>query len=801
MKRTFPNQNKSAANCELHTEANVDRTKQISISGSSKACSSAAMIGLAAISTTMGASGILFSGENNNAVAAEYPQVDTNQQYSSSTVVVPELNVTGINTSKDLSLPKFSQYSIDGQGNSDSEVGLTQPETVLPSGQALEDQSFFPVELKQKNLALGKADSLPPLGALNKLQVKKAVDNDGQAVEQSKIEIDPVQPQRNPQVKSSVDFSYEESVSESVEKPSDLSTQKFRENTYQTENLVTAEPPLQIATPQVDNNSVPRQITEYEEDISQESIKTEEKKVEGAVVIDSEIASKPVSLIYRVRSGDTLSLIANQNNLSVKELAKANQIKDPNVIETAKFLKIPHEPSSSSLTSENPTTGNSSQLESYSSFEQQEDLSQPTLENQNNQSDFPEPKIITREFDYSSDSELNVTAPEIPITASSDNISWSQELDYEDSEIDSESEEFPISIQSIQENSQTTIEPKAWPDNQESKLSEPDSVVVLESQIHLGSNQSVQPLPVDRDTQDSELSAVVQTDNQENPYANRLRSEISRLQQEYDAQKDLEEPQITDSEPITIPVPQPLSLENNSSINHLSENQKRYLQPTYQLEISSSQARQFSEEIETNIVESRNPAKIVNPLPVASPVSQSQDLSTIAVAPIATNADEILNNPAIDKMVSPGLPPLGKADTYLPGGSMQFTGYSWPARGAMTSGYGPRWGRMHRGIDIAAPTGTPIVAAAPGEVTYADWNSGGYGYLVEIEHPNGSITVYAHNSEILVRKGQKVAQGELIAKMGSTGRSTGPHLHFEIHPKDSGAVNPMAYLPSPVASN
>ncbi|WP_094676819.1 M23 family metallopeptidase [Hydrocoleum sp. CS-953] len=152
-------------------------------------------------------------------------------------------------------------------------------------------------------------------------------------------------------------------------------------------------------------------------------------------------------------------------------------------------------------------------------------------------------------------------------------------------------------------------------------------------------------------------------------------------------------------------------------------------------------------------------------------------------------------------MVSPDLPPLGQADTYLPGGSMQFTGYSWPARGALTSGYGWRWGRMHRGIDIAAPTGTPIVAAAPGIVTYADWNSGGYGYLVEIQHPNGSLTVYAHNSQILVREGQKVAQGELIAKMGSTGRSTGPHLHFEIHPKGNGAVNPMAYLPSRMAYN
>jgi murein DD-endopeptidase MepM/ murein hydrolase activator NlpD len=173
----------------------------------------------------------------------------------------------------------------------------------------------------------------------------------------------------------------------------------------------------------------------------------------------------------------------------------------------------------------------------------------------------------------------------------------------------------------------------------------------------------------------------------------------------------------------------------------------------------------------------------------------------MAAAPIGANADEILNNPSLGKMVSPDLPPLDRPDTYLPGGSMQFTGYAWPAKGELTSGYGWRWGRMHRGIDIAAATGTPIVAAAPGVVTYADWNSGGYGYLVEIQHPDGSLTVYAHNNQILVREGQKVAQGELIAEMGSTGRSTGPHLHFEIHPTGDGAVNPMAYLPSGVAYN
>lgn len=126
--------------------------------------------------------------------------------------------------------------------------------------------------------------------------------------------------------------------------------------------------------------------------------------------------------------------------------------------------------------------------------------------------------------------------------------------------------------------------------------------------------------------------------------------------------------------------------------------------------------------------------------------------------------------------------------------------YIYPAQGSLSSGYGWRWGRMHQGIDIAAAPGSPIVASAAGSVTYADWNDGGYGYLVEITHADSSVTLYAHNSRILVREGDRVAQGQLIAEMGSTGRSTGPHCHFEIRLKGKGAVDPLAYLSQPVVS-
>ncbi|BEV36264.1 M23 family metallopeptidase [Synechococcus sp. M16CYN] len=121
--------------------------------------------------------------------------------------------------------------------------------------------------------------------------------------------------------------------------------------------------------------------------------------------------------------------------------------------------------------------------------------------------------------------------------------------------------------------------------------------------------------------------------------------------------------------------------------------------------------------------------------------------------------------------------------------------YLWPTKGVFTSGFGWRWGRMHKGIDIANNTGTPIFAARDGVVVFAGW-SGAYGYLVEIAHGDGASTRYAHNSRILVDKGQIVPQGSRIALMGSTGRSTGPHLHFEIRHPGGAALNPLSKLPA-----
>ena len=116
-----------------------------------------------------------------------------------------------------------------------------------------------------------------------------------------------------------------------------------------------------------------------------------------------------------------------------------------------------------------------------------------------------------------------------------------------------------------------------------------------------------------------------------------------------------------------------------------------------------------------------------------------------------------------------------------------------PISGTITSRYGARWGSTHKGLDIAAPTGTTIAAAASGTVVSSGWDSYGLGYCVKISHGNGVQTVYGHCSKLYVTAGQTVSQGEAIAAVGSTGNSTGPHLHLEIR-LNGVAQNPQLYL-------
>ncbi|MFA6239234.1 MAG: M23 family metallopeptidase [Bacteriovorax sp.] len=116
-----------------------------------------------------------------------------------------------------------------------------------------------------------------------------------------------------------------------------------------------------------------------------------------------------------------------------------------------------------------------------------------------------------------------------------------------------------------------------------------------------------------------------------------------------------------------------------------------------------------------------------------------------------------------------------------------------PASTTISSGYGHRWGRAHEGIDISARIGSHIVAAAEGVVVYSGSEIGGYGNITVIAHKNGFFSVYAHAKSNFTRQGQRVYKGQVISQIGMTGRTTGPHLHFEIR-KNGEAIDPTTFL-------
>lgn len=142
-------------------------------------------------------------------------------------------------------------------------------------------------------------------------------------------------------------------------------------------------------------------------------------------------------------------------------------------------------------------------------------------------------------------------------------------------------------------------------------------------------------------------------------------------------------------------------------------------------------------------------------------------------------------------------PAPGRAAATATASTMTYKGtFDWPVEaGIVSSEFGPRWGKFHAGIDIAADTGEWVLAAAPGTVIYAGNGLSGYGNVVIIRSDANTTTLYGHNSKLEVREGDIAEQGARIAKVGSTGRSTGPHVHFEIRSGDK-AVNPRERLPA-----
>lgn len=193
--------------------------------------------------------------------------------------------------------------------------------------------------------------------------------------------------------------------------------------------------------------------------------------------------------------------------------------------------------------------------------------------------------------------------------------------------------------------------------------------------------------------------------------------------------------------------------------------------------------------------------------PAEHVVLEGESLWTIAQQyGVTVNALLLFNDIPNPELVMPGqtltIPPAGGEDRirdFIGTSQRETMTFQWPIEsgGIITSLFGMRNDRQHKGIDIAVPTGTRVRAAAAGTVTYADW-AGTYGMLVMIDHGDGNVTRYAHNSNIVVQVGQHVQKGQHVADVGSTGRSTGPHLHFEIEVNGQ-LIDPLPFAPANVA--
>ena len=163
-----------------------------------------------------------------------------------------------------------------------------------------------------------------------------------------------------------------------------------------------------------------------------------------------------------------------------------------------------------------------------------------------------------------------------------------------------------------------------------------------------------------------------------------------------------------------------------------------------------------------------------------------------AVVPVRTVASTnyVLKEPGTTREVAPGENPVQKPNDAVEKPEAPKTRLLWPTSARIITQY---YGWRHTGLDIAGDHTNPLYAADDGVVSISGWNSGGYGYQVLIEHPNGMKTRYAHASKLFVGVGDQVKRGQVIAMMGSTGRSTGPHIHFEVYVNGK-RVNPLLYI-------
>lgn len=710
---------------------------------------SAAMIGLA---ISMGTSSLLIPGQADPAIAAESqqvaetngPKVAQNQEVTNKST--PELR------------PVSAQVQLETTKTQVAKLAQPELPQAIANGNQLGSESVTPEQQQLKNSPENNTSAAGKTELLIEQQSLPA--NKSESYVKPNLKLFATEPPQSGEIRAT-------SVNQQLKTKQDAALDKLKESSNRLKNSLAElrseeysssrlsstqlggkptaieqpKPVTPAATPEAIQPIVVESATtvvtksENQAPNADRSLSTVSSPKAIGLKLEKTAAVVVPSLVqYQVSSGDTIDEIANNYGVSPQELVKANHLSDPNWLQVNQPLEIPQDESLGRLGSPAQSAPKvPSPMANVAGGTTQAIALVPELVNRNSNYGVTVPTVATVANPEKSDRrEIN-----------------SQKLSQA---IDNEQGTSSASAKSLAESG---TEPQVIPTQVKS------GVIGQDSLTQTGSVNSEAPY---------------------NPYVENLRGEILKLREKYRAQRKSDR---TDLDPARVSVVVP----KDGSAN----------QPNLPLQPVNSELNLKNYDRTLSVEKTRQQARVASklqPLPNQAPNSTSHQFQAplVATGPLGVGNYDA-SQPLLGQNVAPNLPPLAPADTYLPKNSAIFTGYIWPAKGVLTSGFGWRWGRLHAGIDIAAPIGTPVVASAPGVITYARWNDGGYGNLVEVTHPDGSTTLYGHNDRILVQEGQTVEQGQEIAEMGTTGYSTGPHSHFEVHPPGQGAVNPIAFLP------
>ncbi|MDX2214707.1 MAG: LysM peptidoglycan-binding domain-containing protein [Oculatellaceae cyanobacterium bins.114] len=759
MKRAFPQKVKPVSCYPFSVEATAGQSKQNPTGVNRKARTSAAMIGLA---LSMGASSLLLPRQDDGAAAAE--------PVAESTVAVTPL------AQQVATLPGMAEVD---SANTISTSSNTEIEHVVQDGQTLWQLArLYRVSVQAITTANGIASgSVIHVGQVLRIPTSTQVSSTDLAQGWSASSDNEVKAERDQALSR-------------LRQERDKLRNSLSELRNEGSERLNANPPKEELPVQQSANSS-----------SGESVLSHRPIAE--ITSPNPVSDASSVVVHQVKPGETLGAIALSYGLPQQVLASANHISDPDWLRVHQSIVIPQTSSSvdaeSSVTvptsqfsvdTTQPVVGQSESVErtpesvvyrvspgdTLGEIASVYNVAQVSLVNANSLSN-PDLIVAGQVLRIPMPAVEQVSAPKPSVSPSLDAIEPVSTNDALVSAVAtpqvSSPEVNPVLV------SEPTV-PTESASNITSEVSEP--VVAGDAVPAVPNETQVAATPLSIVPEGAEAS-------QQATFTDDLMAEIVNLRNRYRTEhgnSSTEVGQVNAQEPVVVAAASELLPVPSTTVADMTGANPEFSSPR---SLESAEAQ--NPEVRPVAAVNRSQPEVVAETAPSTPTQPH----VVAVAPLGSENYAPLVQPITGQVVSPDLPPLPGADAYLPSGSPRFDGFIWPARGTLTSGYGWRWGRMHRGIDIGAPGGTPVYAAADGVVEFSGWNSGGYGNMVEIRHADGTVTRYAHHSRNLVRTGQRVEQGQQIAAVGSTGYSTGPHLHFEVHLPNQGTVNPIAYLP------